>query len=107
MTIKTSIKLLLDDHAVDIIKELPNKFDSHAFIQKLIKKDEERYIIELYGCLKPKGTFQYFHSQIGRYLSEERFKLEIESQGKILSKNIKNYISDNEGWIKNKSLSHE
>lgn len=102
MAIKTSIKLLLDAYAVDIIKELPNKFDSHAFIQKLIKKDEERYIIELYGCLKPKGTFQYFHSQIGRYLSEERSKLGIESRRKVLSKNIKDYISDNEGWVKTK-----
>lgn len=100
MAIKTSIKLLLDDYAEDIIKELPNPFDSHTFIQKLIKKDEERYIIELYGCLKPKGTFQYFHSQIGRYLSKEKSKLEIESLGKVSSENIKNYISDNEGWTK-------
>lgn len=100
MAIKTSIKLLLDDYAEDIIKDLPSLFDSHTFIIKLIKKDEERYIRELYGCLKPKGTFQYFHSQIGRYLSEERSKLRIESRGKVLSENIKDYISDNEGWLK-------
>ena len=101
MAIKTTIKALLDKHAKEIISELPGSFDSHEFIQRLIKKDEEGYVRELHGCIKSKnGIFRNFHSRIGQYLSKNRETIGIRSTGKVSSENIKDYISNNEGWKK-------
>jgi len=103
MPVKASIKTLLDKNAKTVIDELKEIFDSHDFILGLIKKDEKGYVEELYKCINSKnGIFRNFHSQIGRYLSEESKKANsvFNSTGRIKSDNIKDYLSENEEWKK-------
>lgn len=101
MSIKQSIQSLLAKNATTIICALPSTFDSHDFIQALIKEDEEGYVRELNGCIDSKGgIFRNFHSQIGKYLSENAQNLGINSIAKEPSGNIKGYESQNEKWSK-------
>ncbi|MBO4777662.1 MAG: hypothetical protein J5588_04135 [Bacteroidales bacterium] len=50
--------------ALEIIRELPNTFDSHDFIKKYAKQNEIQYIHELYSY----GSFRTYHLQIGKEL---------------------------------------
>jgi len=101
MKVKQEVQELLDKKAKEAINRLPESFDSHDFIQMLIKVDEKGYVKTLHGFVtSSNGIFRSFHSQIGIYLSSERDNLNIESKGKVSSENIKDYFSDNEKWIK-------
>lgn len=101
MNIQKEVQKLLDRNANDIIKNLPDSFDSHDFIQKLIEVDERGYVETLSTFIRSQnGIFRSFHSQIGIYLSSEKDRLNIESRGKVSSKNIKGNPCDNENWIK-------
>lgn len=103
MNAKQKVQELLDKQAKEVINKLPESFDSHDFIQMLIKVDEKGYVETLSGFISSSnGIFRSFHSQIGIYLSSERNSLNIESKGKVSSENIKDYFSDNEKWVKNK-----
>ena len=94
--IQKQTEIFLDSCAGDIIRKLDDKFDSHDFIKKLIKYREHGYIARLSGY----ATFKNFHSQIGRYLKENSCILNIKSDGKNRSINIKGYNSENEKWKK-------
>lgn len=82
----------------EIINELPETFDSHAFIKKFSKKFEQDYIDFLYRS--PSKTFHAIHLQIGRFLSDYCTSLKINKDGDSNSENIFGYESKNQNWKK-------
>ncbi|WP_042369619.1 hypothetical protein [Bacteroides neonati] len=100
-TIHFSVEKLLDDYAEIVIKSLPDKFDSHKFIFKLMEQQEKEYIktlFEFIGC--DSGVFREFHRHIGVYLSEHQAILKINKVDISHSMNVKGYESDNALWKK-------
>lgn len=101
VSIHFSVEKLLDDCAGSVIKSLPNQFDSHKFIFKLMEQQEKEYIktlFEFIGC--DSGVFREFHRQIGVYLSEHQTILKINKVGISHSMNVKGYESENASWEK-------
>jgi len=98
----------LDSRLENILADLPNMFDSHDFINRLIEKFNDFYEELLLEYKKAKDPTATLHSRIGMYLSR------LSRYGKILKKlqadgtpelnhslNIKGYKSYNHVWIKN------
>ena len=90
----------LDANCKELIDKMNVEFDSHEFINQLIKSHEIEYVKQLYSCLEIKGIFRAVHSQIGRYLSENQDKLLIKKLDIHKSDNIKDYESENQKWRK-------
>jgi hypothetical protein len=83
----------------EIIPEIPKKvFDSHEFIRFFSKRFELEYVKFLNA--HETEPFRNVHAQIGKFLSENKEDLHIESRGKIPSKNIFGIDTLNEKWEK-------
>lgn len=92
-TIANSISLI---EARDVISKLESKFDSHQFIDKF----KELYPHSYDDIRSRYNEVGKAHAQIGKYLSKNRSALNIESQGKHVSINVKGYKSSCELWRK-------
>ena len=106
MTKVYSVKTFLDRCAISIIKQMPNNFDSHDFIFKLMELEEEEYINTLNTFISDgKNIFKEYHRQIGLYLSAHQSKLNITKDDNLaMSMNVKGYISECAAWQKQISL---
>ena len=81
-----------------IIKELPNSFDSHQFIQKFARRFEVEYV--WYLSQYDKEPFRKVNMQIGRFLSENKDLLKIKDMGEWDSPNVFGDLTKNEYWQK-------
>jgi hypothetical protein len=82
-----------------IISELSHEFNSHEFIRKFSKHFESEYVEFLYDY-KGKDPFRKVHSQIAKFLSENKSDLKICKTGKVPSQNIFGETDEIEGWKK-------
>ena len=83
-----------------IIANLPNRFNSHDFIEKFAKEFEPNYI-DFLQQYRGSGAFLTVHSQIAKFLSENSESLEILKTEKVRNKNIFGDDDEIQGWIKN------
>jgi hypothetical protein len=88
----------LDQNANALVNKMETEFDSHKFIKELINSHEKVYVELLYGYVNNAGIFQTLHAQIGRYLSDNSKRLNIEKLNRDSSENIKGYESENQTW---------
>jgi hypothetical protein len=94
------IKTFLDKNAKAVIAKLEIEFDSHSFINLMLRDYENEYV-ELLNIYKDRsGIFKAYHSQIGRYLSNNADTLSILKVDRVKSDNIKDYESENQKWRK-------
>jgi len=100
---KNVINIIFEDNKIEIeniISDLPPIFTTHDFIWKFIEGFEDEYISALGDCKSTK--FQTVNRLIGRYLSENCEDLQIEKNGKVLSKNVHGNLTRAEEWINKK-----
>jgi hypothetical protein len=90
----------LDRVAIDLIRKMKSSFDTHDFIQQLLKDYELEYVNYLHSYNDKAGIFRTFHAQIGRYLSNNEIQLSIIKGVREFSENIKDYESENQKWSK-------
>ena len=83
-----------------IIESLGNEFDTHKFIEKLIRirEYEKEYVELLHSHIDKNGIFKAAHSEIGKFLADNSSYLEIEKANKECSENIKKYGTKNQIW---------
>ena len=95
------LKNFLDKNATLIIQKMDVEFDSHEFIQQLLKDYEKDYVIFLNMYINSDGIFRTFHANIGTYLVKNHARFDIfPGNKKVMSDNIKDYKSLNQKWIK-------
>lgn len=82
----------------EVVQELDDEFDSHAFIFKFMQKFEAVYI----GMLQPvEGGFQILDSWFGRTLLDCQAELEIQKEEReSVSLNVKGNITSCALWKK-------
>lgn len=101
---KSNINIFLENHKTDIIEIIDSfkdyEFSSHDFIEKFSRKFETDYIEMLVFYKKSEKAFQTVHSQIAKFLSENRVYLKIEKKGKKISENTFGENDYPEWWNK-------
>lgn len=75
------------EHVEAIIGKMKSEFTSYDFIKKYMMLYENEYIALLNSC-EADHKFQTVHSAIGRFLSDNRLRLEITTDEKTRSENI-------------------
>lgn len=92
------IYLKLDEIINKILNDLPNKFDSHQFIEpySILFKNQYEYSLSTYTG----DAYKKVHAQIGMGLVKNMEYLKIMKNGKVKSENVRGNISRNEQWIK-------
>ena len=90
--------------AEEVLRHLPNEFDSHAFIFKYIDLHENDYIDELAQNNGRDNVFRKVNAEIGRFLWNNSKRLHIEKVNRLPSPNIKGNNTENQNWIRR---SHE
>lgn len=101
---KESVEKLMDKYAAKVISKLGDTFDSHDFIEGVLKdrEAEKEYVEVLYEFrAASNGIFREFHSLMATYLSDNQTSLKIEKKERGLSDNIKGYESGARQWKKN------
>ena len=88
------------NEANEVLRHLPDEFDSHAFIFKYIDLHENDYIDELAKNNGRDNVFRKVNAEIGRFLSIYHDDLHIEKLNRQLSQNIKGNNTENQNWIK-------
>lgn len=88
------------DEADEVLRHLPDEFDSHAFIYKYIDLHENDYIDELAQNNGRDNVFRKVNAKIGRFLSIHQERLHIEKLNRQASQNIKGNNTGNQNWIK-------
>ncbi len=97
-----TIKTYLENHICDvreIIEGLGNEFNSHQFIEKFAYNYERVYITWLYNNID-KRAFQTVHSQIARFLSENKEALHIAKINRDDNVNVFGNKTDVQFWNK-------
>lgn len=92
----------MDAHTNDIIKiikELPAKFSTQDFIERLSYRFESDYIDLLYEY-KERNPYKTVHSQISRYLSNNADKLFIVKDSLVNSRNVFGIVEETQSWLK-------
>ena len=84
--------------AEEVLRHLPDEFDSHAFIFKYIDLHENDYIEELSQNNGRDKVFRKVNAEIGRFLSINQKDLHIEKTNKLSSPNIKGNNTENQCW---------
>lgn len=85
-----------DDVIRRVIAELPDEFDSHDFLRKLMTIEPHAYVRELHQKLHTKDPILQAHSDIASQLT--RFNLR--PARRRLSMNIRGQETDNQLWQK-------
>ena len=99
MSIRQFMEQNFDVIRNEIISELEDRFDSHDFICRFIRRFEVGYI----GFLHEHGTtdaFRTINAEIGKFLSENKNGLFLCSLGKVQSRNVFGCDSEVEEWQK-------
>jgi hypothetical protein len=86
-----------DDIIQRAIDELPNQFDSHDFLRKLMLIEPRAYVCELHEKLDTDDPIQQAHaelaSQLNRFTSLEKVR-------RVRSMNIRGQETENQLWRK-------
>lgn len=95
------------NEAVEVIKLLPNEFDSHDFIKAYILKFTTSYMVMVDNADKKKsssggtdGVITIVDRIIGAFLQRHQDDLNIQQLGKKTTENILGRESDCEKWKK-------
>ncbi|MCK4575165.1 hypothetical protein KAU34_02015 [candidate division WOR-3 bacterium] len=91
------MRILRDEQVNEILKLLPEKFDSHAFIFEFMKKYPRDYTKELCKYKDSNDPIRIFHAEIGKLLKRNP---NLNALGKNSTINVRGLHSDNEKWHK-------
>lgn len=83
-----------------IIKELPDTFSSHEFIQKFSQRLQKEYLAVLTQYTDNNQAFKTVHGQIARYLSTNHEEFGIKKLEKVNSANIFGDVVEIQNWQK-------
>jgi hypothetical protein len=87
--------------AQGVIRKMDKSFDSHKFIEQFSTDYEADYVAMLCEHKgSDNGIFKTVHARIAGFLSKNSTALNIRKDGRISSKNIKGYKSENQKWKK-------
>lgn len=84
---------------IQIIKDLPAKFNTQDLIERLSYKHESEYIEILYEY-KERNPFKTVHSQINRYLSTNADKFFIVKDNFVKCRNVFGIVEEVQCWHK-------
>ncbi len=85
------------DHRIvdEVIEYMPNEFNTHSFIQELMRQRPREYTRELYRFESRVDPFFVLHPQIARIIARNE---RVCKQGKVYTRNIRGRITRNESW---------
>jgi hypothetical protein len=74
---------------------MPNVFDSHALIQRIMRQHPQQYTMDLFSFVSSPDPIQSLHASIGqRLLSIDTIK----PTQKVASMNVRGQETDNQEW---------
>ena len=87
--------------AVEVLRLLPNEFDSHGFIEKYLTIFERQYVTMLMANIDNANIFRTVNATIGKFLADNQESLRIAMDNRINSQNVRGNITENQKWRKN------
>ena len=79
----------------DLIQQLPNVFDSHDVIERIMQKHPQQYTMDLFSFVAKDDPIHSLHASIGqRLLGFDS----IEKTEKVPSTNVRGNDTDNQEW---------
>lgn len=86
--------------ANEVLRHLPDEFDSHDFIKKYLTIYERHYVTMLMENIDNTNIFRTVNATIGRFLANNQNILHITMNIRINSQNVRGNITENQKWIK-------
>ena len=86
--------------ADEVLRHLPNEFDSHDFIEKYLTVFERDYVNMLINNIDSTTIFRTVNATIGRFLSNNQETLNIRKITRTDSQNVRGNVTDNQYWRK-------
>ena len=86
--------------ADEVLRHLPNEFDSHDFIEKYLTVFERDYVNMLINNIDSTTIFRTVNATIGRFLSNNQETLNIRKITRTDSRNVRGNVTDNQYWRK-------
>ena len=87
--------------AVEVLRHLPDEFDSHDFIEKYLTLYERHYVMMLMANIDKANIFRTVNATIGKFLADNQESLHITMGIRINSQNVRGNITENQKWRKN------
>ena len=87
--------------AKEVLRHLPDDFDSHDFIEKYLTIFERHYVTMLMENIDNTNIFRTVNATIGRFLANNQRKLNITMDIIKNSHNVRENITENQNWRQN------
>lgn len=81
----------------NVIDLMPQRFDSHGYLEKIIRRYPKEYVKELCRFQDNDDPFLVLHPLVARMLSKSN---RVRQTGKVSSPNIGGNVTINESWEK-------
>lgn len=87
--------------AAEVLRHLPDEFDSHDFIEKYLTLYERHYVTMLMENIDNTNIFRTVNATIGKFLANNQELLQITIDIRKTSQNVRGNITENQKWRKN------
>ena len=87
--------------AAEVLRHLPDEFDSHDFIEKYLTLYERHYVTMLMEIIDNTNIFRTVNATIGKFLANNQELFQITIEIRKTSQNVRGNITENQKWRKN------